>query len=201
MVKIVLVSPHHSDFIWTKAALSLTGQSIYCDNIIFPESRSESLATIRNGLVLKAFEKVPDLTHLLWLDGDEIFPLDMTQRLLDHDKDIVAAWTVIRQDKKPNVYRVLYQNKRGGYKHKAYSLKEINKFISENQPLQKVDRIGFGSVLIKREVFEKLPEPWFYFDEHHDTEDLYFCDKAREMGYDLWVDFSLRCLHISLAYL
>lgn len=174
------------------------GQSIYCSQIIFPESRSESLAVLRNEAVEMAFQKVPDLTHILFLDGDEIFPQDMTPRLLDHDKDIIAAWTVIRQNLRPNVYKILYKNKRGGYKHKPWALKEIKEL---KNPLQKVDRIGFGSILIKRKVFEELPSPWFAFDDHHDTEDLFFCDLAREAGFDIWCDFSLRCLHISLAFL
>lgn len=201
MAKIVLVCPHFSQTIYTKAALSIWGQSIYCSQIIFPESRSESLAVLRNEGVEMAFQKVPDLTHLLFLDGDEIFPAQMTPQLLEHDKDIVAAWTVIRQNLKPNVYKVLYKNKRGGYQHKPYSKKHIKERLEQNKPLEKIDRIGFGSVLIKKEVFEKLEQPWFWFDEHHGTEDLFFCDLARNHGFDLWVDWSLKCLHISLVFL
>jgi GT2 family glycosyltransferase len=176
------------------------GQSIFCDSIIFPESRSENLATIRNGLVEQAFKAVPDLTHILWLDGDQVFPKDMVQRLLDHDKDIVGAWVNIRQNRKANVYKILYQNKRGGFKHRSYTKQEIKHFL-ETEPLQKVERFGFGSLLIKRKVWETIPKPWFGFDEHHACEDLYFCDKAREAGFEMWVDWSIRSLHISITYL
>lgn len=198
--KIILLVPHHSEQIYTKAALSIMAQSIYCDQVIFPESRSENLATIRNGLVEQAFKVAPDLTHILWLDGDQVFPRDMVPRLLEHDKDIVGAWVNIRQNLKANVYKILYQNKRGGFKHRSYTKKEINKFIADGQPLQKVERFGFGSLLIKRKVWETMPRPWFWFDEHHACEDLYFCDKARENGFEMYVDWSLRSLHISLTY-
>lgn len=200
--KIVLLTPHHSDLIYFKAALSIWGQSIYCDHIITPaDSPSASLAFIRNDLVSNAFKAVPDFTHLLWLDGDEIYPQNMTPRLLEHDKDIVAAWVNIRQNLKANVYKILYKNERGGFKHRSYTKKEINQFISSGQPLQEIERVGLGSVLVKREVYEKVPQPWFSFDEHHDCEDLYFFDRCREYGYKIYCDFSLRCLHISLAYL
>jgi GT2 family glycosyltransferase len=156
----------------------------YCSQIIVPESSSKSLAEIRNELTEHALKT--DATHFLWLDGDEIFPQNMVQELLKHDKDIVGAWTVIRQDGKPNVYKMV-----GKYKHTPIM----------GEGLKEVDRLGFGSILIKREVFEKLKRPWFSFDKHHHTEDLYFCDKAREAGFKIYNDFNLRCLHISLAFL
>ena len=184
MNKVYILCPHFSEQIYTRGILSIMQQMQFADKLIMPESASKSLAEIRNELVSEGLKT--DATHFLFLDSDELFPMDMTPRLLAHDKDIIGAWTVIRQDIKPNVYKMV-----GQYKHEPY----------EGKGLEKIDRLGFGSVLIKRSVFEKLKYPWFSFDEHHHTEDLYFCDIARENGYDIWVDFDLRCKHISLAFL
>ena len=53
-----------------------------------------------------------------------------------------------------------------------------------------------GMLMIKRAVFEKLRKPWFetcYREEHDDWlgEDVYFCIRAREAGFGIWVDHDL----------
>ena len=161
--KVVILSPHFSEQIYFRSALSIMGQLRFAQNIIVPESQSRSLAEIRNDLVRHALNT--DATHFLWLDGDELFPNHLTPQLLKHNKDIVGGWTVIRQEHIPNVYKMVSE-----YKHEPYM----------GEGVEKVDRLGFGSVLIKREVFERLPEPWFYFDEHHTTKIYTFAIKQEK---------------------
>jgi hypothetical protein len=42
--------------------------------------------------------------------------------------------------------------------------------------------VGFGMTLIKREIFETLPRPFFKGNEKDEKEDNYFCDKLLSLG-------------------
>jgi hypothetical protein len=72
--------------------------------------------------------------------------------------------------------------------------------------LIKVGAVPAGFLLIKREVFEKISKPWFvYGDPELDAkqarhgqpfgEDVYFSYKARNAGFNLWVDTRASLLH------
>lgn len=61
-----------------------------------------------------------------------------------------------------------------------------------------VDGLGLGFTLIRRRVFEGLPEPWFYYPRMVDTssEDLPFFRDARRAGFRLAVDTALPIGHL-----
>ena len=53
-----------------------------------------------------------------------------------------------------------------------------------------------GVMMVKREVFEKVEQPWFAIPYsttggHYIGEDVFFCRKAREAGYEILVDHAL----------
>lgn len=58
-----------------------------------------------------------------------------------------------------------------------------------------------GCLFIKREVLERMQKPYFSFEYDPITrdlkkgEDIYFCYKAKELGYKFYVDFSFVCNH------
>jgi hypothetical protein len=60
--------------------------------------------------------------------------------------------------------------------------------------------VGSGCLLVHRDVFRSLNDPWF---EHRDVktlrahadEDFYFCDKAREKGFEVWINSNFICRH------
>lgn len=59
---------------------------------------------------------------------------------------------------------------------------------------------GLGIALIKVRVFEKLPYPYFKFVTYsNDTvlsEDLYFCNQASGMGFNIKCNTSVKGNHI-----
>ena len=76
--------------------------------------------------------------------------------------------------------------------------------VRNMQGLQKVWAIGFGFVCIKSGVFEAIERPWFQLMsiERFDGksmqipgEDLSFCDRAAAMGFEVWLDPSVRLVH------
>jgi hypothetical protein len=187
--KVIILLPHFSPTIYTETFLSVCGLFKHPavprkHGIIIPQKQTRTIAEIRNDLVELALKENP--THILWLDGDEIYPANMLDVLLKHDKDIICGWTWCRAQPIPNLYKMV-----GKWKHKPFI---------PTRKLVTCDRTGLGQVLVKKEVFEKIPKPWFAFTEHHQTEDLYFCDKAREYGYTIYADGEMRCLHIDLQY-
>lgn len=133
-------------------------------------------------------------THLLWLDSDMKFPADTLEILLSHNKYIVAGNYSTRV--KP---------------HRPVAFKNpdnLDKRVFGGKGLEKIYAIGSGLMLVNRQVYENMPRP-FYSVEWKDNytslvgEDIYFCHKANENGYEVFVDHDLskRIAHIgSKAY-
>jgi hypothetical protein len=71
-----------------------------------------------------------------------------------------------------------------------------NQWIFDGDALIECDAVGFGCVLIRREVFEAIQYPYFEADpETGGAEDFDFCEKARAAGYKIWADFSIQANH------
>ena len=60
--------------------------------------------------------------------------------------------------------------------------------------LAEVDAVGFGALLMRLDVLEGMEYPFFSFDRC--GEDIYFCVKAKEKGFKVWLDGSYRLGHI-----
>jgi len=61
--------------------------------------------------------------------------------------------------------------------------------------LEQVTAVGCGVMMVKREVFENTPKPWFWFHQIPGEkllgEDVYFCVKAFDAGYETYLDHDL----------
>ena len=129
-------------------------------------------------------------THLFMLDDDMIYPANTLARLLQADKDIIAPFYVRKvRGFLPNAF---VEDDRG------YHTEWVDDF-------RQVTAVGTGGLLIKRKVFETLPEPWFEYENYthpktgeleQKSEDVVFCARAREAGFEIWVDGRLKCGHI-----
>lgn len=123
-------------------------------------------------------------THVLFLDSDMRFPKDALDRLLAHDKPIVAANYVTR---KFPLQPVAF----------ADDLSHERVFTEPNSTgLQPVAAVGMGVMLVKAEVFDKIGMPYFMIGyspktEAYTGEDIYFCRKVRSAGYEVLVDHDL----------
>ncbi len=137
----------------------------------------------------KLAEKVlsDDFTHVLMLDCDHDHPADIVERLFrwmiqDPTRLVVSGMAYRRcAPWEPTVYSV---NEKG----------EVFAMLEWGQGLIKADAIGTPCTLISREVFERIPAPWFAFRYENAAagkypgEDIYFSLKCREYGIQLWVD-------------
>jgi hypothetical protein len=153
------------------------------DRVLLYTSHGTLIASQRMELARQALEEKAD--YLLWLDSDMRFPRETIGHLMLRDKPIVAAnYATRRMPVKP----VAMMDNDG----------EIGRVYTapDSEGLQPVDYIGMGVMMVKREVFEKVEAPWFAIPystigNHYIGEDVFFCRKAREAGYEVLVDHDL----------
>jgi len=142
-----------------------------------------------------------DFTHLLMLDIDHIHPHDIVQRL--------SRW-VLADPKKFQVVGGLNFRRSEPHDPCAYTYDETDQSMwtvewDENTEIVEVDRLGTGSILIAREVFETIEPPWFYNDysqvwaDKWPGEDIGFSRKCKDAGIKMWVDCKTTSPHITNA--
>jgi len=161
-----------------------------CDFHFEMASEGYTIAENRNYLAAKAIKN--NCTHLLFIDDDMMFPVDTLTRLLAHNKEIIGV------NYHPRMLCTLYMvglfgdEEDGGEKVKEEDLpKEL--FTCRG--------VGAGVLLIDTCVFHKIERPWFAWEVHEygmvtEGEDFYFCKKAREAGYEIWCDPTLKINHL-----
>lgn len=130
---------------------------------------------------------------LFMVDDDMLCPPDLFYRLAANDKDICAALAFTRNpDHKPVIYQSYDQFDpvtRNAYGFTSYVM---------NYPRNKLvqcDAVGFGAVLIKTKILEKMKKPWF-FGMEGTGEDVAFCVKARKLGFEVWMDTRIKLGHL-----
>jgi hypothetical protein len=126
---------------------------------------------------------------ILWVDSDMRFPKDALEILLSRDLPIVGVNATTRRF--PVVPTALDIDP---------ETKDLVKVNSKGKTgLEQVMGVGFGMVLIKKEVFEAAQKPWFWFEQTDKGgtigEDIYFCAKAYDAGYQTVIDHDLS-MHI-----
>lgn len=152
----------------------------------YPSSGSAELG--QDMIVQFAGHIKPKPTHILFVDYDVIPRASTLKKLVEHDKDIISGvypttqkckitWCLSRED--------------------PFVTMPINDLPNN---LFKAKTICNGMMLVKTEVFDKLDWPYwrseFGIGELKTGPDIYFCKKARDAGYDLWIDPKIKCSHI-----
>lgn len=182
-VKIVLAMACQ-DIIRAKTANAI-GCAIIGDPTIadFLMMQSCDIVSSRTWLVQQAIEK--GATHICFIDSDVLFPFDTIRKLLAHNKDIVAC----------------------DYNKREFPLKSVVTQLQESEKseteLYRAAVAGAGMLLINLKVFTegKLANPWFNFGRdkfgrHILGEDAWFCNTARDAGYELWIDPTIKVYHL-----
>jgi hypothetical protein len=154
---------------------------------------------LRRGENQKPFDGKLKYTHLMWIDSDMVFTVKHFQSLFNHDKDIVSGIYKMENNTQYAVVENLdmtYLKQHGTFQFL------VDEDMRKKSGLFKVAYTGLGFTLIKYGVFEALTYPWFepLFFKHEDivefcSEDVSFCKKARDKGFDVWVDPLLRIGH------
>ncbi len=141
-------------------------------------SKSSLITQGRNLAVNAALEARAE--WLLFLDSDMTFPADTVSRLLAHQQPLVGA-TYPRK----GLPLGFIGNRPDG---SAFSLQEAG--------LIEAGRLPTGCLLIRSSVFASLKAPFFrcsYDEESGEvlSEDFWFSERVRSLGFQLWCDLDL----------
>ena len=150
--------------------------------LFIPNSSSVDVA--RNVIAKYAQENKFD--YILWVDSDMLLPKDTLTRLLSHDTDIVSG---VYRYKLLNDKRIVAKRLTGD----DYTDVLADELYTDGE-ITEVDAFGFGCVLMKVSVLDKIPYPWFVYTLEM-GEDVYFCRKAQNAGFKLYLDKKIICGH------
>lgn len=139
----------------------------------------------RNKLAKQAIKMQADYT--MWFDSDMIFQSDTMLRLLKHDAPIVSG---------------AYFRRSPPYHLVAFDKCDAEKREWTDLPLPtetvKCGGVGFGCVLVRTDVlFEVAAKYKTWFEPMNGFgEDLSFCYRARQCGFDVLLDPTITCGHV-----
>lgn len=136
----------------------------------------------RNKLSHRAIDEEYD--YIFFVDDDMTFQPDTLKKLIEDSKDIVSAVCYIRNPPhKPAIF------------DKDCNFTDVKKGIFE------VGYVGSACILIKTKVLRSVwrEHRTFYLPTKGLGEDLAFCKRARECGYQIFVDSDVKCGHMSVC--
>ena len=152
---------------------------------------------------------------LFFMDSDQRFPPGVVKRLMSWNVDIISGLVFKRTEEPvPMAYKYCWEEGKGHYYKPMVS--EIGEYLEDHEAawkdkkgpmllpptfkgksiLLEVDGIPAGCLLINKRVFDAIGDPWFKTDEGTRAgEDFYFCRKAQEKGFKIYVDPGVICSH------
>lgn len=145
------------------------GRSMPDIDFAFYTPRRASIDRMRNELGKLAVTH--DFDYILFLDDDVLVPFDGLAKLLKADADIAAGWTIIRGWPYNNMFFKYADETKAVLKH-------YNEFETNEKGYIECDALGFSFCLIKVSLLKVVPAPFFVTGPFN-TEDIYFCMKAR----------------------
>lgn len=139
--------------------------------------------------IVQEFLKREELTHLFFCDADTIPPEDTIDKLFNLDVDVAGG---IEPMNKANNILWSYQVEKEIVVHCGDPLPD--------KPIQ-VARVNGCPTLVKRKVYEAMEWPYYEMPHSEDGSftgnDYHFCDKVNDLGFECWIDTSIKCSHIN----
>lgn len=189
----------------TKMAAHYAGSDV----MVYPHIGDSLINRARNSISRLFLET--DCTHLLMIDSDLVFSNAHIERIFKHDVDIVGG-TYFHQNSESACI--------------VCNTLPPPQQLNEAGDLMKVKYVGTGFICIKRRVFEAMIEKFGddmkYFCDHDDqttemdfwrsapytypdghrrylSEDWWFCQRAMDCGFDIWLDLQTILGHCGLV--
>lgn len=131
---------------------------------------------------------------LFFTEDDHNYPADTLLRLLARNVDIVGGLYLMKQ---MPFAPILYEERPDGtFRHRWLR--------DDEHGLIEVDACGVGCLVVRRRVFEAMPEPWFVLTNPPAspdtiTGDFEFCRAARRAGFKVWCDLDTPVEHIAVV--
>ncbi len=172
----------HTDLMQTILVWLKSGVTFYAPKGLQP------VGYARNNCV-EAFLK-SEATHLLFVDADTIPHPEALLLLLKADKPIISG-----------IVPAMKRDTDGSMKPVGMVARKLlnEKYLPvQGKGIELIDVCGMACVLIKREVFDKIPCPWFESADwgNNRGEDFSFCNKLSDNNIELWAHFNVQCQHV-----
>jgi hypothetical protein len=210
--KVMLGLPTYDFKISAKLAISLASFCVQAqqhgiDIQICNISGCSVVSRVRN-LIASDF-LASDCTDLMFIDSDINFNAEDIFRLM--------AWNI--DPKKGIVAGIPVARKKGKVYISTLDTDDNEHIFMDKMGLVRAKRVATAFMIIRRDVFTQLrdahPE-WVYYDEkkvgdemiaffdfalkdgNYIGEDFLFCDRARELGFEVWIDPTIKLGHMGV---
>jgi len=168
----------------------------------------EKIIRSRNNILDYAVDESYD--YVLMMDCDVIPPVDIVGKLLSHKKDIVSglyfgpfgpsgkqktepvAWKSARDEELKKVKSKFPEFVKSGVNLRRHLTEEE----IESGELQEVIIPSAGCMLMSGDVFKKVRYGLLDVSGYPTSDDIFFCKKAREVGFKLYCDPTIKCEHL-----
>ena len=166
------------------------------------------------GTMLTPFRGQVPYDYIMWIDSDIIFKTEDLIELLKMNKDIAAGWYV-QSNGGPLSNQSTVVEKMDDqelYQKGSNRYETVEDMARRTEPF-KVDYCGFGWILIKKGVYEKIPYPWFVprviqlqkpdgtILEDVCSEDISMCQDFKKYGFEIWCNPKVRVGHQKMIIL
>lgn len=135
----------------------------------------------------------------LWLlNDDHAFSPDTLTKLLAHNLPMVVPLYLQRNPPYKPTCGVIDELLRGTRAGDPIPRKALPLGACLDRGLVPIDFAGGAGMLIRREVFDKVPRPWFESGKLTPgqlNEDFYFCDKVKAAGVEIFCDVGVHLGH------
>ena len=149
--------------------------------------------------------KEPSFTHIFMTESDMILPHDAIVRLAALDKPMASGVYFLRADEQeasgqPCLYKRPWLTEAEQKERvNAEFLHSPVRLFPSDAPFM-ADCAGLGCILIKREVFDIVKEPWFDLKADGYGSDFYFAKHCKDAGVELWIDPAVLCEQVDYYF-
>jgi glycosyltransferase involved in cell wall biosynthesis len=156
------------------------------------------LYTMAGTLIFDQREKLVDAAlsegcdYILFIDSDMRFPSDTIEILLSRNVPIVGVNAVTRR--KPTLPTALNLQIEKDEEGKIINHAWHKIDSRDKEGIEPCTAVGGGVVMIHKDVFKAIPKPWYdvgWGSKGIIGEDVHFCVKALDNGFQTYVDHSL----------
>lgn len=135
---------------------------------------------------LASYAITNDFTHVLWIDADMVFTPDLLEDLRFCGKDFVTG---VAHSRRPPYNSCTFSD---------ISVNNIQRIGEYPSAPFRIAGCGFACVLIKTEILKAVMMTYksCFLPERYYGEDIAFCKRATELGYEIWCEPTARVGHI-----
>ena len=174
-MKLALVTPWSSPFIWTKFTQNLTELLLGFDRpgyeLAFFMGKGVDPAARHVSMCLQALEWGADLICII--GADQIHPPDMLNRLVDRWEEYDGVWSALVPFRGYVSWQHMKPFQPMGWRLRTDGVEEVGRLEDNPQQwepidpeagdVQRVDVIGSGVLLFHRDHLLALRKPWWYY--------------------------------------